>query len=413
MVNNNNEGQHTSANEDASDTFEVNEVALGNQNDAVENANMANSEKQTAMFGWKLAGLVIIVVLTLIYTTVGRNPQADFKELAAQDAIASFDERLLSCNAVTSAEPTDAFAICLAAAEDGQALAKRRMIWAYSRANQYQDWQAVFNWLKAIQERDKPTQLLLYTILHIMGDEPAQKKEGEEGINQLVTRNYAPANILMASIYALKQNQLPPNNNTLWLLERAYQQSPNSIDPASLALIYANGFAGQQDIDKARALLIEAANVSYPISTNNIAWFLSTLDDNPFTSPSYALELALKVVENSENAGNHIYIDTLAAAYAANKNFALAVQTQEQAISLIGNVNINESIKEREIEAYTLRLKTYKEGKSLVETTLQVDKDIFFKRLKTSTVDYLFRNFFIRVNSPISESEVKKSNDSA
>lgn len=357
----------------------------------------------------KVIGIIVLAIIAIYFSIDDESAQnvAQTDYEAQKAAFEQFDSRLAHCNNVMSAQPTEDFTLCLEAANEGKVAAQRRIIWAYSRGDEYQDWQQVFNHLKDIRGRDKNTQLLLYVILHVMGDTPELRKEGEQGIQRMVNRNYAPAQVLLASIYALDQNTLAKNSNILWLLERAHEQNINAIDPSKLALIYANGFFGQRSIQKATSLLKQAAKRAFPVGANNIAWFLSTIDDNPFTDSQYALELASEVVNDPEYNNNHIYVDTLAASYAANNMFNEAIETQQRAISLIANTNWNDTAKDREIKDFTERLNHYKKSQPLIEEQVNVDKETFFKELKTVTIDYLFNRLYTNISVPQAPSQTQ------
>jgi hypothetical protein len=365
-------------------------------------------QKPKSSFTKKVAVVAVIAIAAIVYQFSGDDEpsQEELARLAKIEAIANFDERLLSCNDVRTAKPSEAFDTCLSLAKEGQKTAKLRMIWAYSRAGEHQDWQAVFNWLKSLRTRDKGSEFLMYAIMHLLSNDEALKKQGEKGINDLVTKNFAPAKVFMASIYALGENQLPPANNALWLLEKAHQNDPGAIDVSRIALLYANNFLGTNSVEKASELLERTAQKRYPINANNIAWFLSTIDENPFSTPKLALDLALSVIENEEHANNPIYVDTLAAAYAVNDMYEEAVLTQQNAIELLADSNLSEERIRYETEQFEKRLSLYKNQEPLVEETLLVEKEAFFRELKTSVIEYIFRAYLVRVNAPTLEANV-------
>jgi tetratricopeptide (TPR) repeat protein len=67
---------------------------------------------------------------------------------------------------------------------------------------------------------------------------------------------------------------------------------------------------------------------------NNLAWLYVTALDAQYRNPTKGLELALKA--NSMNKYPE-FIDTLAASYARNDNFELAVNTEKEAIAIAIN----------------------------------------------------------------------------
>lgn len=315
-----------------------------------------------------------------------------------------FDERLLACNKVTSAAPSSEFNTCLALANEDVYLAQKRMVWAYSRNDEYLNWQEAFNWLKRIKRRNQTASLLGFAFMNVLGNTTQLKETGERGITQFANRNFAPANIILASMYALEQNIFDPSSNPLWLLERAYEQSNAYIEPIDMAIIHANGFMGKTDLNKAKNILTSSAETFFPIGTNNVAWFLSTLQNNPFTEPNYAISLAQKVVEQRDLPNRFTYIDTLAASYAASGNFELAITTQKTAIQDIEDSDLSSLNKSRLVEEFNGRLAKYEAQETVVESELYIDKDQFFEQLKTRTLNALLNTFYTVITPPESAS---------
>jgi Tfp pilus assembly protein PilF len=69
------------------------------------------------------------------------------------------------------------------------------------------------------------------------------------------------------------------------------------------------------------------------VAHNNLAWFLATSDDPRFRDPQAALEHALRAVDLSRWK-EATFIDTLAEAYYANRNFQEAVKVQTKTLEL-------------------------------------------------------------------------------
>lgn len=314
--------------------------------------------------------------------------------------VLKFDARLLACNNLYSAEPTEDFETCLSLAKEGKIDAQKRIIWAYSRSGDYLDWQQAYNWLKVSQKYDRNAFILSFAVLHFMGNSQELKESGERGIIRLANQNNATANILLASMYALDTNVLPRSSNPLWLLERAYQSAPELLPPIEMASILVNGYFSSPEIDKAKAVLTSAANKYFPNGTNNVAWFLSTLDTNPITEPEYAISLAQSIIDDPKFTNTHTYIDTLAATYAANNEFDLALSTQQKAIDAIANLTISEEDKQRLIDDFSARLQRYRQGKPVVESRLVKDKTEFFSALQKQTINRLLNGFYQKITVP-------------
>ncbi|MGK0372297.1 MAG: hypothetical protein ACJAW1_002548 [Glaciecola sp.] len=137
------------------------------------------------------------------------------------------------------------------------------------------------------------------------------------------------------------------------------------------------------------------------MATNNIAWFLATLDSNPFTPSKYAVSLAQRVVDDPVHGQNPVYVDTLAATLAAHNMFEKAKTAQQQALQLLTDANFSESVLERTQNEYKERLTLYSQNEALVEDTLVVDKTTFFKRIRNRALEYVLREFFITIEAPI------------
>lgn len=385
--------ESTNKNEDTSQSVDPYEAHVSN-----ERATELPTKQKPNLFGWKIVAIVFIGVIALVYTTVDIEVTNTVDDVPVQAIVV--DERLFACNNVVSGELTEDFSTCLSAAEDGETLAIKRIIWGYSRSGEFQNWKAVFSWLKAMPRKDENTRLLMYAIVHFMASSDELKKDSEEGISRLVAKNYPPANVLLASIYALDENVLPPTSNAQWLLERESNEEANVITPSQLAVVYANGFVGKSDLEKATDYLKQLAQRNFPVNTNNIAWFLSTLDENPFTTQEYALSLAKQVTDDPEHSQNPIYVDTLAASLAASGMFDEALVAQERAIVLLSESEFNQGfIDARKLE-FESRLSLYKSGEALIEESVAVDKKEFFNKIKSRIVDYLFRDFYVLADEP-------------
>lgn len=312
----------------------------------------------------------------------------------------SFDTNLLACNKVISAEPTENFNTCLEFAKNGNMAAQKRMVWAYSRAGDYLDWQEVFNWLKVTQRYEQKAKILSFAVMHFMGNTPELKEMGERGLTRLVNQNQANANVVLGTMYALNTNVLPQSSNPLWLFERAYIKDPDVLAPIDLSTIFANGYLSKPQPEKAKSILQDTAEKYFPNGTNNVAWFLSTLDQNPIADPSFAIGLAKQVVEDPKYATTHTYVDTLAATYAANGQFDLAIATQQEAIGHVKNLEISDENKEKIMGEFTARLTMYKEQIKVVETTLHKDKTVFFETLQKHTLNRLLNSFYQNITAP-------------
>ena len=101
------------------------------------------------------------------------------------------------------------------------------------------------------------------------------------------------------------------------------------------------------------------------IALNNLAWSLSTCQDATLRDGKRGVELATSACTLSSRE-NPFYLDTLAAALAECGDFKAAIETQREAIGLLGKQNLEE-------KEYRARLERY-EGKQPVREANQKSK---------------------------------------
>lgn len=326
-------------------------------------------------------------------------PLGQKNEPVIKTASEPWDKRLLACNEITTAEETEAFSTCLAAAEDGWPRAQMKIAWTYTRQGDFQNWNEAYKWVSIIGKSDRRAELLRYIMLLSLGESKKDKTFGEKGIKRLANVNYGPASAYLGALYKLEQNTLAKTSRAIWLFQRAYEQAPDLFSAFDLAAIYSNGFGVEQDYKKATSVLLKHADLRFPVTTNNVAWYLATLDQNPLLMPEKAVELAEKVTQNKKYSNNHIYIDTLAAAYAANGEYNEAITTQENALALL--LKIVEAPENSALVAeYKERLSAYKNEERTVTESLVKEYDAFFKKIKLSIESALLRTLNRRIEAP-------------
>jgi len=106
--------------------------------------------------------------------------------------------------------------------------------------------------------------------------------------------------------------------------------------------------------DYTRALEI---NPNYMEARNQLAWALAVSPDDKYRNGAMALDMALKSVELKPEPG---FLATLAAAYAEEKQFGNAIQTQKKAIALLKKADATEGLSE-----YEKRLRSFEAEKPL------------------------------------------------
>ena len=128
----------------------------------------------------------------------------------------------------------------------------------------------------------------------------------------------------------------------------------------SLGFMYEKGQGVPQDSGKALECFRKAAEQGVVDGDNYLAWFYATCRDARFRDGKKALECALKATDRSDN--KFFCFSSLAAAYAANGQFAKAVQTQEEAITMLKQAGITS-----ELNDYEKRLELYKKNTAYVD----------------------------------------------
>jgi len=119
----------------------------------------------------------------------------------------------------------------------------------------------------------------------------------------------------------------------VWLVEEAKAGEPEAM--LLLGNLYAKGVGVSQSYRQALTWFKSAVTTS-PDDVNivnEVAWTLAVTHLEPLRKPSYALEIMEHAMTADEAAQkNPAYLDTWAAAYAANGNFTRAIVLQQQAV---------------------------------------------------------------------------------
>ncbi|MGB3725156.1 MAG: hypothetical protein WA981_05550 [Glaciecola sp.] len=382
----------------------ANKRSLPTQSSQVNSTQPPNADHQHKRFSKRtiIGAALVIAGIWLFYND--QPPEADVA------VVPVIDPRLSACSKVLDGTPSEALDTCIALAKSGNSTAQKRLIWAYTRPSDDVNWQSAFNWMKVAGKYDMNAKLLSYIFMNIKGNTAELVERGERGITRLVAQNFAPANIILASMFELKQNTIPASSNSLWLLERAFDTNIASLSPIDMAKIYINGYTGKKDEAAAKETLIQAAETFYPLGTNNVAWFLSTSGEHNLATPDYAISLAEKIVEDDAYKERYTFIDTLAAAYAAADMFEDAVKTQQLAIDNIPKTTLPEEALSAIMAEFTARLMLYKNAQPAFETAIYEDKTVFFKTLKLNTINNLLNTFFERIDDSKIEPSLAQGN---
>ncbi|GAA4357738.1 hypothetical protein GCM10023151_07080 [Kangiella marina] len=129
--------------------------------------------------------------------------------------------------------------------------------------------------------------------------------------------------------------------------------------------VFLFGYAGQKNSPNEAAYWYQlAVDQGNHRAMNNLAWIKALARDSDLFDPEGAIELAKKVT--AKYPKSHGYLDTLAAAYAAQGDFGKAVETQERVLAL-AEPSQCEHCSEHLLEYYQEHLNLYRQKKSLEE----------------------------------------------
>jgi TPR repeat protein len=123
-----------------------------------------------------------------------------------------------------------------------------------------------------------------------------------------------------------------------WLTKSAEQG--NALAQGSLGWCYANGKGVTKDEKEAVKWYTKSAETGDVYAQNNLSWVLSTSSDSNIRKGKEAEKWAQKVIA-TRGLTDAFCLDTLAAAYAEQGDFASAVSTQEKAILLLKDTTRN------------------------------------------------------------------------
>lgn len=370
--------------------------AFGHAESNIENEEFTGWKKYRGLLANITLGFGLMVLLTLgfSYLLDNRENKTDQQEEVVVDKTA-WNEVLTPCLSLDNPDTVDAVESCESLAEEGWLKAQYALAWHFSRDSESKDWQKTFDYLKLASWYDMHAELLSQIILYRLGTDEEDVSRGEKGIKALANNGFAPAQAFQAVMYFRKDHEQKATASPVYLLETAYKSGMSLVNEFEMASFYINGFSNRsQPYQRALKVLQDSAENDYPTGTNNVAWFLATLDENPLTEPTYAVELASDVVNDPQYAETIAFIDTLAAAHATAGNFDEAVKLQTKAIELIKQSDIDEENKQSQVEDFTARLSEFEAGRKVIFYELNIEKEAFFDELNSQ----LGNRLFLRLN---------------
>lgn len=291
-----------------------------------------------------------------------------------------WDTDLEVCNQASEVGDSEEFLACLALAESGRVYAQMRIAGLYFDSEDKEAIIETYKWVSRASHYDESARLIKEIILLLYGKTEKDQEIGYKGIINLSDKGNAYASAYLATLYYLDMNVFPRSANPLWLLEKAQRANPDTIDLYKIALIHANGFEIKQNEEKARQIILQASEEAFPDGANNVAWELSTSSDQYLIATDKIVELAESIIQDKRYAKDPVYVDTLAAAYAANKDFEHAIEYQKEAIELFKS----EGYAQSEIEQANERLNLFQQQKPAIYTSILTDKKTFFNNIQSA-----------------------------
>lgn len=324
-----------SQNESVAVQKEIKELELLNEQINHQKALTKDLQKKNHSVSWLVGALGIILAATTLYTPIADRMEGNKKLADLQGALADARERTLD--------------------ERDKVIEESNRILT-EREEEFR------NTLKSLEEGFKNQREDLLGKIDILeasldsvtgpNSDRVQVAEVEQDLAEL--RSQSDESFRLAGI----ETETAQQDIVIGQIQRNILLEPN--DPESYNSL-GDILEDRGEIDEAidsyqEAILLAPENRGYH---NSLAWALSTRQEITQEEKQQALESALLAV-----AGNEVpeYIDTLAAAYAANDNFEKAIETQTLAIENLGPFATS-----AQRERFSMRLDLYSENRRYID----------------------------------------------
>ena len=177
--------------------------------------------------------------------------------------------------------------------------------------------------------------LLRLAWMYALGERVDEDKERSERYFRRAAQRDEDAKVQYAQFLTLPDFGLELNEQALgWLREVAKNDNPQAM--LLLGNLYARGTHVDKRVRRARGWLKRAAKAAPDNANlvNEVAWTLTVSHVRRLRDERYALKIMDRVMADENNAArlNPAYLDTWAAAYAANGDFERAIAVQQMAI---------------------------------------------------------------------------------
>ena len=148
-----------------------------------------------------------------------------------------------------------------------------------------------------------------------------------------------------------------------WLEELAKKDDPEAM--LMLGNLHAKGISVEQNFRRAISWFKSAVSTAEDDANivNEVAWTLTVTNIDKLRSQSYALRIMDRMMSADEEArGNPAYLDTWAAAHAANGKFDDAIDLQKQALKAAKDLD-----QEGDLEELNAHLKLFTENTAIID----------------------------------------------
>ena len=154
-------------------------------------------------------------------------------------------------------------------------------------------------------------------------------------------------------------------NDRAWRWLRDMADAKNADAMVLIGYLYAKGLHVNQRLRRAKSWLKSAVKAAPDDAqvVNEVAWTLTVSPLDGLRDARYALKIMERVMRDEDNIARRVpaYLDTWAAAYAANGDFERAIALQEEAIEQASRGNTEE------LDVLQEHLETFRAGKLISE----------------------------------------------
>ena len=173
--------------------------------------------------------------------------------------------------------------------------------------------------------------------------------------------------IPLIKAYQLLADTTKPDKSLAFKLLNYEKYKEYSWPLKTLAHCNLVGYGTELNIEKAIGYFEKAVeNQIFKGSNVFYAWWLAVYPDDSFRNAERALSFVLEVIDDKDFKDKPLYLDTLAAVYAANGQFEKAQKTQQKALKVL-NENIQKySYMSLYKATFDSRLEYYNQGKPWV-----------------------------------------------